>query len=51
MSWPLIGKIRRITYVIDAEGVVREIFTHTLKAAKHVADSEQTVKQLATDRT
>ena len=33
--WP---RAKRITYVIDREGIIRGVFHHELRIAKHVAD-------------
>lgn len=38
---------RRVTYVVDKEGVVRGVFTHTLDATRHVADVRALLVDLA----
>ncbi|MBK8259139.1 MAG: peroxiredoxin [Polyangiaceae bacterium] len=45
--WPIIGKAQRVTYVIDREGVVREVFHHEVLVGKHLADVRAAVKRLS----
>ena len=37
---------KRITYVIDREGVVRGVFTHALDATRHVSDVQRLIGEL-----
>jgi peroxiredoxin Q/BCP len=45
--WPLIGKARRVTYVIDREGIVRGVFHHEVRVSKHVEAVQELVAQLS----
>lgn len=45
--WPIIGKAQRVTFVIDREGVVRDVFHHEVLVNKHLADVQESVKRLA----
>ena len=44
--WPIIGKAQRVTFVIDPEGVVRDVFHHEVLVTKHIADVRAAVKRL-----
>jgi len=37
-TWPLFGRIRRVTYVIGTDGRILGAFNHELSAAKHLSD-------------
>jgi peroxiredoxin Q/BCP len=37
---------KRITYVIDRDGVVRGVFSHTLDATRHVSDVQRLIAEL-----
>jgi peroxiredoxin Q/BCP len=37
--WPILGVDRRITFVIDEEGIVRGVFDHELLVHKHIEDA------------
>jgi peroxiredoxin Q/BCP len=41
---------KRITYVVDEEGIVRGVFTHTLDATRHVEDVRKLVGELRESR-
>lgn len=38
---------KRVTYVVDAKGVVRGVFDHTFAAEKHVADVRALLEELS----
>ena len=45
---PVLGRrIRRVTYVIDREGIVRGVFHHELQFARHADDALALVRTLA----
>ncbi len=44
--WPLLGVDRRITFVIDHEGVIRGVFSHELLIDKHLDDAMDLLKKL-----
>ena len=46
VSWALIDRIKRITFVIDGTGVVRDVFTYELRFGKHVTDAKASAKTL-----
>jgi peroxiredoxin len=37
-TWPLFGRIRRVTYVIGTDGRILGAFKHELSAEKHLND-------------
>ena len=45
-KWPLLERVRRVTYVIDPEGIVRNVFKYELRAAIHVSESLDATKHL-----
>ncbi len=45
--WPIIGKAQRVTFVIDGEGIVRDVFHHEVMVNKHLADVQESVKRLS----
>lgn len=45
--WPFIGVDRRVTFVIDKEGVVRSVHNHELDAVRHVDDALAMLAKLA----
>lgn len=44
--WPLVGVAKRVTFVIDAKGVIRHVFRHELQVNKHLDDVLRTVRQM-----
>jgi thioredoxin-dependent peroxiredoxin len=46
VSWPLLGVDRRVTFVIDAEGVVRGVFNHELQIGKHLEETRALLSKL-----
>lgn len=48
--WPIIGKAQRVTFVIDGEGVVRDVFHHEVMVNKHLVDVRESVKRLTAAR-
>jgi thioredoxin-dependent peroxiredoxin len=44
--WPVIGKARRVTFVIDAEGVIKGAFSHEIRIEQHIADVLEMLKKL-----
>jgi peroxiredoxin len=49
--WPVIRLDRRVTFVIDEEGVVRGVYNHELLPLKHVDDALSLLRQLAAKKT
>jgi peroxiredoxin len=47
VSAPLIQRVKRVTYVIDGEGVVREIIDHLVQFARHADDALMAARRLA----
>ncbi|MRG93940.1 redoxin domain-containing protein [Polyangium spumosum] len=45
--WPIIGLDRRITFVIDEQGIVRGVFNYELLPHKHVDDAIALLRELA----
>lgn len=37
--WPLLGKARRVTFVIDAAGIIRGVFHHEIQVTKHIDEA------------
>jgi thioredoxin-dependent peroxiredoxin len=46
--WPFIRMDRRVTYVIDKEGVVRATFHHEFQISKHLDDVLRLLERLET---
>ena len=44
---PLLSRIRRVTYVINASSVVRAVIHHELQFARHATDALALVRELA----
>lgn len=36
--WPLLRRTKRVTYLIDREGLIRGVFFHEFEVSKHVDD-------------
>jgi peroxiredoxin len=36
--WPILGLSRRVTFVVDAGGVIRGVFAHEIRVEQHIAD-------------
>ena len=45
-KWPMIEIARRFTFVIDPEGIVRNVFKHELRVGKHASDAQDAAKRL-----
>jgi peroxiredoxin Q/BCP len=45
--WPLIHVDRRVTVLIDPDGVARGVFTHEILAGRHVDDALQALRRIA----
>jgi len=45
--WPVVGVAKRVTFVADAKGIVRNVFHHELRALRHVDDVKRAVRELA----
>jgi len=45
--WPIIGKSQRVTFVIDGEGIVRDVFHHEILVNKHLGEVREAVKRLS----
>jgi peroxiredoxin Q/BCP len=43
---PLLSIAKRVTFVADAEGIVRHVFHHELRVDRHVADVKRAVEGL-----
>ena len=48
--WPIVGLDRRITFVIDAQGIVRGVFNYELLPHKHVDDALALIKDLSAQK-
>ncbi|MBF5041949.1 peroxiredoxin [Aggregicoccus sp. 17bor-14] len=46
--WPLLKRTQRVTFVIDAQGIIRGIFHHELRVGHHVRMVVRAVQALAT---
>jgi peroxiredoxin Q/BCP len=46
VSAPLIQRVKRVTFVIDGQGVVREIFDHIVQFARHADDALSAARRL-----
>jgi peroxiredoxin len=44
--WPMLKLVQRVTFVIDAEGIVRGIFHHELRIAQHTRSVLQALRTL-----
>jgi peroxiredoxin Q/BCP len=44
--WPLLGVAKRVTFVIDEDGVVRHVFRHEVQVSKHLDDVLHAVRKL-----
>src|SRR6185503_10502238 len=44
--WPLVHVDRRVTVLIDPEGVARGVFNHEVRAGKHVDDSLEALRRM-----
>jgi thioredoxin-dependent peroxiredoxin len=45
--WPVIRLDRRVTFVIDEDGIVRGVFNHELLPLKHVDDALALLRDLS----
>ena len=45
--WPLLKRVQRVTFVIDAQGIIRGIFHHELRVGHHVRMVVRAVQGLA----
>jgi peroxiredoxin Q/BCP len=48
--WPVVSVAKRVTFVADAEGIVRHVFRHELRVDRHVADVKRAVDALFSAR-
>jgi len=46
VCWPVIGVAKRVTFVADAAGVVRNVFRHELRVDQHVCDVRRALDAL-----
>ncbi len=44
--WPFLKFVRRVTFIIDPEGVVRAVLNHELRIGKHVDEAITTLQRL-----
>ena len=47
VSTPLIDRVKRVTFVIDGQGVVREVIDHIIQFAAHADDALSAARRLA----
>lgn len=47
VCWPLVGVAKRVTFVADAGGVVRNVFRHELLVDRHICDVRRALDALA----
>lgn len=45
--WPILGVARRVTYVVDRDGIVRGAFRHELDMSRHLTDVRACLAGLA----
>jgi thioredoxin-dependent peroxiredoxin len=50
VKWPLIGMAKRVTFLIDPEGVVQAVFHHEFQVSKHLDDVLHALERLQHDR-
>ena len=43
--WPFIRLVRRVTFIIDPEGIIRGVLSHEFAIGKHVDDSVETLRR------
>jgi peroxiredoxin Q/BCP len=46
VKWPLVKLAKRVTFVIDEKGVIRDVFRHEIDAGEHAVDVVAAVKRL-----
>lgn len=51
VMWPLVGIARRVTVIIDGDGVVAGVLHHELSASKHISGTIATLDRLALEGT
>lgn len=44
--WPFLKYVRRVTFIIDPEGIVRAVLNHEARISKHVDESVSTLQRL-----
>ncbi|MHB8878034.1 MAG: peroxiredoxin [Myxococcaceae bacterium] len=44
--WPFFGIARRVTFVVDAHGMLRAVFQHELRVGQHVPDVLNALKRV-----
>lgn len=44
--WPFLKYVRRVTFIIDTEGIVRAVLNHEARIGKHVDESVATLQRL-----
>jgi thioredoxin-dependent peroxiredoxin len=44
--WPLLDRVRRMTYVIDPDGIVRNVFRYELRYGQHSEKAMEATRQL-----
>ncbi len=45
--WPIVGVAKRVTFVADGAGIVRNVFHHELRALRHIADVKRAIQEFA----
>jgi len=46
VKWPIFKRALRVTYVVDAEGIVRGVFHHEIDVKKHIAEVKDKLNEL-----
>jgi alkyl hydroperoxide reductase subunit AhpC len=44
--WPILGKDRRVTFVIDKVGLIRAVYNHELSIGRHLDDAIEMLGEL-----
>lgn len=44
--WPLLGVARRVTFVLDEQGIVKGVFKHELDVGKHLEDARGLLRKM-----
>lgn len=46
VAWPMLGLTRRVTYLIDPQGVVRGVFNHEFMVGRHKERVMETLRKI-----
>jgi len=44
--WPVLGVARRVTFVLDEQGVVKGVFKHEFQLGKHLDDARDLLRKM-----